>query len=366
VILLSIGPGPGALRAPEISHELAEAGHRVEVVLETGTPGFVGPAAFGDSCRIVEEPSERPRAVLLAPATAAALARLARGMSGSPALDLWLGGVRPVIAALEADGATASHPAVLDNVRVAIESGCRVLATGEGVMAPSGRIVAESMRAMGGDLSGLRMLVTAGGTREPIDSVRFIGNRSSGKMGAAIAREAVRRGAEVCVVAANVEREEPGVDWVPVETFGELRDAVMERAGGMDALIMAAAVSDFTPASPSKAKIRRGERLTVELTATEDILKAVSEGFPELFVVGFAATHGDPVADAREKLRSKGVDLVVGNDISRTGIGFGADENEVHIVGKRGERFVPRASKAEVARAILDALAERTGEVRKE
>jgi phosphopantothenoylcysteine decarboxylase/phosphopantothenate--cysteine ligase len=206
-------------------------------------------------------------------------------------------------------------------------------------------------------MSGFRLLVTAGGTHEPMDSVRFIGNRSSGKMGLAIAREAVRLGARVTVVAANVEQIEPGTETSAVETVEQLREEVLRNAGEADALIMAAAVSDFTPASPVKEKIRRGEGgLTLELEATSDVLKAVRERFPDLFVVGFAATHGDPVADAREKLGSKGVDLVVGNDISREDIGFGADENEVYVVGREGERFVPRASKMDVARVILESL----------
>jgi phosphopantothenoylcysteine decarboxylase/phosphopantothenate--cysteine ligase len=224
-------------------------------------------------------------------------------------------------------------------------------------MAPAGEIVAGVLGGLGGPMSGLKLLVTAGGTHEPMDSVRFIGNRSSGKMGLAVAHEALRLGAEVSVVAANVEGAEPGTQWTAVETVEELRAEVLRRAGEADALVMAAAVSDFTPVSTVKEKIRRSEGgLSLQLEATPDILKAVRERYPDLFVVGFAATHGDPVPDAREKLGSKGVNLVVGNDISRAGIGFGADENEVYVVGRGGERFVPRASKQEVARVILDSL----------
>jgi phosphopantothenoylcysteine decarboxylase / phosphopantothenate---cysteine ligase len=136
-----------------------------------------------------------------------------------------------------------------------------------------------------------------------------------------------------------------------------LRAVLLRLAERADALVMAAAVSDFAPASPVGEKIRRGEGgLSLELEPTADILKAVRERYPDLFVVGFAATHGDPIADAREKLGSKGVNLVVGNDISRSGIGFGADENEVYVVGPEEERFVPRTSKREVARIILESL----------
>ena len=151
-------------------------------------------------------------------------------------------------------------------------------------------------------------------------------------------------------------REEPDVEWYPVETVDEMSRSVMRLAADADVLIMAAAVSDFKPATALKAKVRRSEGLTVEFVATEDILAAVRERNPDLFMVGFAATHGDPVPDAREKLSKKGVNLVVGNDISRTGIGFGAEENEVYVVSRDDERLVPRASKIEVARDILDAV----------
>ena len=159
------------------------------------------------------------------------------------------------------------------------------------------------------------------------------------------------------VVAANLGSSEPGTETIVVETVEELRAQVMERAGDADALVMAAAVSDFTPASPVEEKIRRGQGTTaLELKPTADVLKAVRGENPDLFVVGFAATHGDPVPDAREKLVTKGADIIVGNDISLEGVGFGAEENEVYVVGRAEERFVPRASKREVARVILESL----------
>lgn len=366
MILLSVGPGLGALRAPGICHELSKAGHEVEVLLEPKTTNFVGPAAF--SGRVVREPSERPRALLFAPATPATLAKLAHGMSGTPALDYWLAGICPTVAVLDAgDGATAAHPAVLHNVLTLREAGCRVLVGEEGVMASSDEVSNAVLSGLVGPLTGLRVLVTAGGTQEPIDKVRFVGNRSSGKMGRAVASEALRRGAEVTVVAANLEEKEPGVKWVDVEAYAQVEEETTKLAKEADALIMAAAVSDFTPAEVSEGKIRRGgtEELDLKLVATGDILKAVRESNPDLFMVGFAATFGDPADDAREKLESKHVDLVVGNDISLAGSGFGSDENEVYIVGHAGERFVPRAKKTEVAGAILDALIEEIGKDRR-
>jgi len=347
LILQSVGPGPGALVAPEITREIARTGRRVEVILEPGTRYFVGPAAFEGST--VEEPSEPPEAILFAPAVAGTLARLAHGLGGVLA--------GRVFVAPDLDASTAEHPAVKQNLVLLREGGCRIIPGRGGNMAPAREVVAGVLGGLDGPMSGLKVLVTAGGTREPMDSVRFIGNRSSGKMGLAIAREALRLGAEVSVVAANVEGREPGTEWAAVETVEEMREEVLRRGGEADALVMAAAVSDFKPVSPVEEKIRRGEGgLSLELEATADILKAVRERYPDLFVVGFAATHGDPVPDAREKLGSKGANLVIGNDISREGIGFGADENEVYVVGRGGERFVPRASKEDVARVILESL----------
>jgi phosphopantothenoylcysteine decarboxylase/phosphopantothenate--cysteine ligase len=354
--VISVGPAPGALAAPNVVREIADAGHRVAVTLEPGTRNFVGPAAFGDGVP-VDEPAGSPEAVVFAPAVAGTLARLARGLYRPTQGSGGAGAM--VFVAPDLDAATSEHPAVRENLALLRKDGVRVIGDGGAGMAPAGEIVARVLSGMGGPMSGLKVLVSTGGTREPMDSVRFIGNRSSGKMGLAVAREAVKLGGEVTVVAANVASVEPGVAWVPVETVEELRTEVLGRAGGVDAVVMAAAVSDFAPASPVKEKVRRGEGgMTLELRATADVLKAVREENPDLFVVGFAATHGDPVADAREKLRKKGADLVVGNDISREGIGFGAEENEVYLVGRgeAGERFVPRASKSEVARAILDGM----------
>jgi phosphopantothenoylcysteine decarboxylase / phosphopantothenate---cysteine ligase len=349
VILHCVGPGAGAVKAPEIAREIAATGRRVEVIVESAARRFVGPAAF--ETPIVVGPSEPPEAVLFAPASAGTLARLARGL-GTTAPNKGR-----VFVAPDLDASTAAHPAVRANLALLGEDGCRIIRGRGGGMAAAREVVAGVLGGLEGPMSGLKVLVTAGGTHEPIDSVRFIGNRSSGKMGVALAREALRLGAEVSVVAANVEGREPGVEWTAVETVEELRAEVLRRAGEADALLMAAAVSDFKPASPVTEKLRRAEgSLGLELEATPDILEAVRKRYPDLFVVGFAATHGDPVADAREKLGSKGVNLVVGNDISRNDIGFGADENEVYVVGRDRERFVPRASKEAVARVILQSL----------
>jgi phosphopantothenoylcysteine decarboxylase/phosphopantothenate--cysteine ligase len=353
VILLSVGAAPGALDAPAVARELAEYGRAVEVVLEPRARHFVGPAAFAPHARVVEQTTERPEALVFSPATSGTLARLARGLEAGAAGRLYGEGVRPAVVVPDLDDATRDHPAVQTNLGLLRSDGCR-LVTGE--RSPVG-VASVALNALGGPLSGVRVLVTAGGTQEPIDRVRIVGNRSSGKMGRAVAREALRRGAEVTVVAANVEGAEPGVSWVPVEDYRGLREATLRLAGENDVLVMAAAVSDFTPVEVHEGKIRRGgrEELELRLAATGDVLAEVRERNGDLLVVGFAATFGDPEADAREKLASKGADLVVGNDISLPGAGFGAEENEAYIAGAAGGgRYVARSSKTEVARVILD------------
>jgi len=353
LIVVSVGPTAGALTAPPVVRELAAAGHEVQVILEPGTEHFVGPGSFSAASRVVENPSGVPDAVLSLPATAGTLARLSRGLD-HPVSEARAAGV-PVFLAPDLDAATAENPAVRSNLEALRRDGAKILQGEGGGMAGVEEVVAGVLGGLGGPLAGRRVLVTAGGTHEPLDSVRFIGNRSSGKMGLAIAKEALRRGAEVTVVAANIGRRESGVAWRDVSTVAELRDEVLREAGGADVLVMAAAVSDFTPAAPSEEKIRRssGGR-SIELAPTPDVLQAVREQNPGLFMVGFAATHGDPASDAREKLEKKGADIVVGNDISREGVGFGAEENEVYVVSGRGERFVPRATKAVVAGEVLD------------
>lgn len=352
MILLRVGPTAGALQLPRAAADIAAAGHDVEVILEPGSRHFVGPGSFSSPARVVDRPTDAPEAVLFAPATAETVARLAHGLDAETAA-----GDGRVFIAPDLDPGTADNPAVKDNLATLGADGRRVIAGGPDGMAGPDELVAGVLGGLGGPMDGLRVLVTAGGTHEPLDSVRFIGNRSSGKMGLAVAREALRLGAEVTVVAANVSTTEPGVQTIRVETVEELRAEVLRLVPDVDSLVMAAAVSDFTPASPAKKKIRRSHGIrSIELRPTADILGAVRGQNPKLFVVGFAATHGDPVPDAREKLESKGADLIVGNDISQEGVGFAAEDNEVHIVGRDGERFVPRATKTRVAREVLESL----------
>jgi phosphopantothenoylcysteine decarboxylase/phosphopantothenate--cysteine ligase len=205
------------------------------------------------------------------------------------------------------------------------------------------------------------VLVTAGGTREPIDAVRYVGNRSSGRMGYAVAEEAAALGAEVTVIAANVTlARHPRVTYVDVETAAELRDACVAAFPDADVLVMAAAVADFRPAAAVEGKVKKSGRdeLALTLERTEDVLSGLAAARrPGQTLVGFAAEHGARALEyGRDKLQRKGLDAVVVNDVSQPGIGFDATENEVTIVTAAGDEHVPRATKAEVARAILDTV----------
>jgi phosphopantothenoylcysteine decarboxylase/phosphopantothenate--cysteine ligase len=264
------------------------------------------------------------------------------------------------------------HPATRANLDTLRARGARVVGPGTGSLASKGEsgvgrlaepaeILAaiEATLTVGGPLDGLKVLVTAGGTREPIDSVRYVGNRSSGRMGLALAEEAARRGAEVTLVAANVSVPLPaGAEVVAVETAAELLEASRAAFAGADVLLMAAAVADFRPAEALDDKIVKSGRnaLALQLEPTEDVLStlAAARGDAQT-LIGFAAEHGEGAVErGRAKLERKGLDAIVVNDISRADIGFDAPDNEVTIVTATGERHVQLGSKRAVAAAILD------------
>jgi phosphopantothenoylcysteine decarboxylase/phosphopantothenate--cysteine ligase len=270
------------------------------------------------------------------------------------------------------------HAATQDNLARLRERGVRVLEPGTGSLASLGEYgigrlpeppellaAVEAALAGGRELDGLNVLVTAGGTREPIDAVRYVGNRSSGRMGFALAEEAARRGADVTVVAANVSLPRRGdITYVDVQTAEELATACEERFERADVLLMAAAVADYRPDAAHAGKLKKDEtggELELRLVRTTDVLATLSSRRrPDQLLVGFAAEHGaGAVAYGRDKLARKDLDAVVVNDVGVPGIGFDAGQNEVTIVTPDSERHVPRASKAEVATAILDAVLSR-------
>ena len=266
------------------------------------------------------------------------------------------------------------HPATQANLSLLRERGVVVIEPTTGALATkhewgTGRLadVADLVAAFEAVVpagarpwDGLRVLVTAGGTREPIDAVRYVGNRSSGRMGFAVAEEAAALGAEVTVIAANValpRRPGGSISYVDVETAAQLGDACREAFASCDVLVMSAAVADFRPAAAHDGKLKKTERddMVLTLEKTEDVLTGLAAGRrPEQTLVGFAAEHGAGALEyGRDKLARKGLDAVVVNDVSRPGIGFDATDNEVTIVTAAGDEPVPRGTKAEVARAIL-------------
>ena len=403
-ILLGVTGGISAYKAVELTRPAIKAGHSVRVVQTRASLEFVGRATFegitGAPVLVDEferdpargaypgdpEPDHDPishlelvrraDAYAIVPASANTIAKLASGLADNVLTSAALASEAPLVVApamndrmwrsaatqanvetLRLRGATIVPPATGELASKGewgegrLAEPCEILAAIEGVLAP------YRPRS----LDGVRVLVSAGGTREPIDSVRYVGNRSSGRMGLAIAAEAARRGAEVTAIAANVSLERPeGIAYVDVQTAAELEQATLHAFADADVLVMAAAVADFRPAAPEASKISKDglEGLKLELVPTPDVLAAVAERRrPGQVVVGFAAEHGQGgVERARGKLDRKRLDAVVVNDISRADIGFDVDENEVTIVTRFDARSVERAPKDEIARKVLDAV----------
>jgi phosphopantothenoylcysteine decarboxylase/phosphopantothenate--cysteine ligase len=327
---------------------------------------------------------ERCDALCVAPASANTIAKLAHGLADNLLTSAALANRAPLVLAPAMNNRMYAHPATQRNLQALRDRGARIVGPGTGSLASEGEwgvgrlaepaeILTAIETALGEgefrprSMDGLKVLVTSGGTREPIDSVRYVGNRSSGRMGLALAEEAARRGAEVTLVCANVALPRPAsVRSVDVETSAELEAVVNAEFPAADVLLMAAAPADFRPASPLDDKIAKAGRseLTVELEPTSDILAGVAAGRrPGQTLVGFAAEHGEAAVErGREKLVRKALDAVVVNDISRSEIGFDSADNEVTIVTAGDQQAVPLGPKDEVARAVLDAVEQlRTG-----
>jgi phosphopantothenoylcysteine decarboxylase / phosphopantothenate---cysteine ligase len=402
-LLLGVTGGIAAYKTLELTRLALKAGHQVRVVMTDAATRFVGPASFaaitGAPVLISEhEPDplrgafpgdpapahaplshlalvERADAYLIAPASAHTLAKLAHGLADNLLTAAALACRRPLIVAPAMNDAMYEHPATRANLATLSAHGVVVLEPGTGALGSPGEWGVgrlpeppELLRAVEAavgrarDLDGLNVLVTAGGTREPIDAVRFVGNRSSGRMGFALAEAAQRRGANVTVVAANVSLpRRAGIEYLDVTTAAELAAACEARFGAADVLLMAAAVADYRPADAHAGKLKKdatGETLNLELTRTEDVLSALAaRRTPAQRLVGFAAEHGDGALEyGRDKLARKGLDAVVVNDVGAPGVGFESAENEVWIVTAEREQHVARMSKERVADAILDAV----------
>jgi len=387
-ILVLVSGGIAAYKVPELVRELQAAGHRVRCALSEAATRFVAPLVLqtlthepvrsrlldpGEEGQIGHiELAARAEVVVVAPATADLLARMAAGLADDLVSAVLLATRAPVLVAPAMNVHMWEHPATRDNVQrlrergvvfVGPESGELACGTeGVGRMSEPAALAAAALRCLGpGSLEGLRVLVSAGGTREPIDAVRFVANRSSGKMGYALAAEAARRGAEVVLVSGPTALDPPpGVRLIPVETALDMRRAVLEEFEGCQVAVMAAAVSDFRPVDPSEQKIRKEDlgpeaRLQMELTANPDILAEISRKRGARCVVGFAAESGDLVERARRKLARKGCDLLVANDISRPGAGFDGDRNAVVLLTPDGGvEELPLLPKDRVAERIFD------------
>jgi len=401
-ILLGVSGGIAAYKALELVRLATAEGHAVRVVQTPASRRFVGEASFAaltGAPVLVSEferdpargafPDQQPPThdplshlelvanadvLVIAPASANTIAKLAGGLADNLLSSCALAAGCPLVIAPAMNNRMYEHPATQANLRTLRERGAIVVEPDSGRLASKGehgvgrlaepaRVLAACVQALAerASMRGLKVLVTAGGTREPIDSVRFVGNSSSGRMGFALAQAAHERGAEVTLVAANAAlTTPPGVTRLDVVTAAELGYACQQEFAGCDVLLMAAAVADFTPAKPSDGKIKKvsRERLELVLEPTADVLAGLSAQRGDgQTLVGFAAEHGENALElARGKLAGKRLDALVVNDISRTDIGFDVAANEVTIVTDAEDLHVPRASKAEVADAILDAV----------
>ncbi len=310
--------------------------------------------------------------IVVAPATARLLSAYADGYSHDLLTNVLIATRAPVMVCPAMHTEMWEHPAVRDNVATLVSRGVHVVPPEEGRLAGgdvgAGRLaepatildaVFDVLGPSAGDLAGLDVLVAAGGTREPIDPVRFIGNRSSGKQGHAIAEAAAKRGARVTLVTTTALPVPPLVERVEVATADEMHRVVADRSRSADVVVMAAAVADFTPVRVADQKIKKGDGVpTVELRPTVDILAELgATRLPGQTLVGFAAETTDVAAHAARKLRDKNVDLVVANDVAAPGVGFEHDTNEVLILSSHGEQHhVPLSDKRAVAEAVLDAV----------
>lgn len=389
-LLIGVSGGIAAYKAVELARLAIKAGHAVRVVQTPASLNFVGRATFegitgapvlveefepDPSGRIAHlEVVDRCDAYVIAPASANTIAKLAGGHADNLLTTAALACTAPLVIAPAMNNHMWEHPATRGNVETLRLRGATIVPPGTGELASKGEwgegrlaeppeILASTEATLSAlpSLDGMRVLVTAGGTREPIDSVRYVGNRSSGRMGVALANEAVRRGAEVTLIAANVALDlPPGT--ISVSSAAELDAACRDAFPHCDVLLMAAAVADFRPSSVLDEKIGKGGRegLVVEMEPTFDILASLSASRrSDQTLVGFAAEHGEGGRErAREKLERKGLDAIVLNDISDPEIGFDSADNEVTIITASGSREVPRGSKAAVAAAILDRVHE--------
>ena len=393
-IALGVSGGVAAYKAAELVRRLQQEKLDVQVVMTRGAQEFITPLTFAaltgnkvitelfgekESPANIESAIEhiavaqRIDLLVVAPATADVLAKLANGIADDFLTTLYLATKAPVIIAPAMNVNMWEHPATQKNIETLRARGVRVVQPDEGYLACGmvgpGRLagieaiasaVCETL-GLRHDLEGLTVLVTAGPTVEDVDPVRVLTNRSSGKMGYALADAAARRGAHVILISGPTELRAPAeVDWLPVRSTEEMHRTVRERASGADVVIMAAAVADYRPASPEPKKIKRGAgKMMLELEPTADILAELGRNKGSKILVGFAAETEHLAENARHKLTAKGADIIVANDVTQEGAGFDTDTNIVTLFSRDGrETALPKMSKFDVANRVLDRVAE--------
>ena len=382
-VVLGITGGIAAYKSVEVVRRLVESGAHVAPIMTSGAKRFIGEVTLS---ALASEPvksslwdeddpiphttlGQEADVILVAPATARLIGTYAAGISNDLLTATLLASRAPVILCPAMHTEMWEHPAVQENIRMLQNRGVTIVAPEDGKLAggdvgkgrlasPNAIISAVEQTLTLDDLAEFKILVTAGGTREPIDPVRFITNRSTGKQGYALAEAAVARGATVTLVT-TVDREAPiGVEIKHAETASDLRSAVMSCADNYDVIIMAAAVADFQPSLPSDRKLKKSEQISnLEIEPTHDFLIDLGEGkSPHQIIVGFAAETEELEKNAKEKLQRKNLDLIVANDVSAPDTGFAHDTNEVLLITGEGKTNVSLASKRVVADKILDAI----------
>ena len=391
-VALGVSGGVAAYKAAELVRRLQQEGIEVQVVMTRSAQEFITPLTFAalTGQKVITDlfgnesgganvesaiehiaVAQRIDLLVVAPATANVIAKMARGISDDFLTTLYLATTAPVVVAPAMNVNMWEHAATQENIEMLRARGVHVVAPEEGYLAcgmtGAGRLagvdaIAQAVCARLGiehDLRDETIVVTAGPTCEDLDPVRFLTNRSSGKMGYALAQAAARRGARVILISGPVRLDPPqGVEFVSVRSTEQMHRAVLEHFAGATALIMAAAVADYRPVTPQAAKIKRtGERLTLELESTPDILADAARGKGERIIIGFAAETSDVARHARGKLESKQADLIVANDVTAEGAGFDHDTNVITLYARDGrEQAFPRMPKVDAAHRILDQL----------
>ena len=393
LIALGVTGGIGAYKAVEIARGLQKNGHEVVAIMTRSAEKFIGPLTFeAITRRAVITDQYQPGAnadiehiaiasnidlLLVAPATANIIGKFANGLADDFLSSLYTATKAPVMIAPAMNTNMFEHPAVAKNLETLVARGVHVVEPGSGYLAcgwiGKGRLAepedvvaaAEQLlksKSSSASLTGRRILITAGPTFEDIDPVRFVGNRSSGRMGYAIAAEASRRGATVTLVSGPTHLTAPqGVSVIKVRSAADMHRAVMDRVAEQDAVVMSAAVADYTIAAPAKDKVKKSDGpMTITLDRTKDILGELGklpsrkQGLPIL--IGFAAETTDVINYAKSKLQQKGADLIVANDVSRSDAGFDVDTNAVTLVTASGSEEIPLQAKSAVAAKILDRI----------